>query len=48
MRDGKEARVSTYDLLVGDVVLVETGDIIPADGVLFEGADIKCVGAVRD
>ena len=41
VRDGTEARVSTYDLVVGDVVLVETGDIIPADGVLFEGADIK-------
>ncbi len=45
VRDGQEARISIYDLLVGDVVLVETGDIIPADGVLLEGADIKWVHA---
>ena len=26
---------------VGDLVLVETGDILPVDGVLVEGSDIK-------
>lgn len=33
--------MSVFDLLVGDLVLVEAGDILPVDGVLVEGSDIK-------
>lgn len=40
-RDGRETLVSVYDLVVGDVVLVETGDIVPADGLLCEGGELK-------
>lgn len=29
------------DLVVGDVVALETGDSIPADGVLIRGSDVK-------
>jgi magnesium-transporting ATPase (P-type) len=41
MRRGVEATVSCFDLLVGDVMLVEAGDILPADGLLFAGGQIK-------
>ena len=34
---GKEARVNANDLRKGDVVVCETGDVIPADGVVIEG-----------
>ncbi len=42
MRGGKERSISTYDLLVGDVLLVDTGDILPADGLLFESSNLRC------
>mmetsp|Transcript_15651 Transcript_15651/g.38981 ORF Transcript_15651/g.38981 Transcript_15651/m.38981 type:complete len:1717 (-) Transcript_15651:132-5282(-) len=41
VRDGLERSVSTYDLLVGDLVIVETGDIIAADGVMVDGEDMR-------
>ncbi|GAB4821345.1 hypothetical protein N2152v2_008391 [Parachlorella kessleri] len=41
IRDGRERRMSVFDVLVGDLLLVETGDILPVDGVLVEGSDIK-------
>ena len=41
VRDGVEVQLSCYDLLVGDVMLVETGDILAADGVLLGGDDIR-------
>jgi hypothetical protein len=37
VRQGAEASVSCHDLLVGDVVLLEAGDILPADGLLLPG-----------
>jgi len=30
-RDGKETAIDSKDLVVGDIVMVETGDVIPAD-----------------
>ena len=44
VRDGKGASLSTLDLVVGDVVRLETGDKVPADCVLcrVEGADVSC------
>lgn len=41
VRGGQEQEISTFELLVGDVVLVETGDILPADGILFQGGELK-------
>lgn len=41
VRSGQERSVSTYDLLVGDVLLVDTGDILPADGFLFESSNLR-------
>lgn len=37
IRNGKQKLVSIYDLLVGDVLTLQTGDVIPADSILFEG-----------
>ena len=42
VRGGKERTISTYDLLVGDVLLIDTGDILPADGLLFESSNLRC------
>jgi P-type E1-E2 ATPase len=33
--------MSVYDLLVGDVVEVETGEILSVDGILVEGANVS-------
>lgn len=41
MRDGKMAQVRSEDLVVGDVVLLEAGDAVPADGRLIENASLK-------
>ncbi len=38
MRDGQEEMVATERLQVGDHVLVKPGELIPADGVVKEGA----------
>ena len=42
VRGGMERTISTYDLLVGDVLVVDTGDILPADGLLFESSNLRC------
>jgi Ca2+-transporting ATPase len=42
VRSGRAARVSVYDVLVGDVMVVEQGDVIPVDGVLIEGHNVCC------
>lgn len=36
-RDGRRGKVSIYDLVVGDVVHISTGDIVPADGLFITG-----------
>lgn len=41
-RSGKTQEMSIFDILVGDVVLLEAGDMIPVDGILIEGYNIKC------
>lgn len=41
MRGGVEQTLSCFNLLVGDVLLVEAGDILPADGLLFAGGQLK-------
>ena len=35
IRSGSEEKVSVFKLVVGDVLLVEHGDIVPIDGILF-------------
>lgn len=41
LRDGGVEDISVFDLLVGDVMLFETGDIVPADGVIITGNTIR-------
>ncbi|KAM7265819.1 hypothetical protein ACFE04_003502 [Oxalis oulophora] len=40
-RDGFRQKVSIYDLVVGDVVHLNIGDQIPADGVLISGHNLS-------
>ncbi|PMD50959.1 calcium-translocating P-type ATPase [Hyaloscypha bicolor E] len=42
IRSGKLQELSVYDVLVGDVMHLEPGDMVPVDGVLIEGHSIKC------
>ena len=42
VRSGKSFMISVHDILVGDVVHLEPGDIIPVDGVYIDGHDLKC------
>lgn len=42
VRSGKTMEVSTYNVVVGDVMCLEPGDIVPVDGILIEGQGIKC------
>jgi calcium-translocating P-type ATPase len=41
LRDGSTSKVSTFDLVVGDIVLLSTGDILPADGVIIGRNDLE-------
>ena len=41
LRDGKVCEIPSEDLTVGDVVLLEAGDAVPADGRIFESASLK-------
>ncbi|KAG7285412.1 hypothetical protein NEMBOFW57_010039 [Staphylotrichum longicolle] len=42
IRSGRTTEIPVLDVLVGDVVLISAGDIIPADGVLIEGYGVTC------
>lgn len=36
LRHGKVQDISHFDLVVGDVLLIETGEILPVDGVVIQ------------
>ena len=42
IRSGKTREISVFDVLVGDVMHLEPGDMIPVDGIFIEGHNIKC------
>jgi Ca2+-transporting ATPase len=42
VRSGKAVMISIFDITVGDVLHLEPGDSVPADGVLISGHGIKC------
>ena len=42
IRSGKTMEISVYDVLVGDVMHLEPGDMIPVDGIFIEGHNVKC------
>ena len=42
IRSGKSVLISVFDIMAGDVLHLESGDTVPADGVLINGHGIKC------
>ncbi|KAI0004420.1 calcium-translocating P-type ATPase [Xylariaceae sp. FL0662B] len=42
IRSGKTVEISVFDVLVGDVLHLEPGDLIPVDGILIQGFNVKC------
>lgn len=42
IRSGKSREISVYDILVGDIVHLEPGDMIPVDGIFISGHNLKC------
>ena len=41
VRDGQRQRIATHDLVPGDIVLIEAGDKVPADGRIIEAANLR-------
>ena len=41
-RSGRITTISVYDVLAGDIIHLEPGDIIPVDGIFVDGSDVKC------
>lgn len=42
IRSAKTLEISIHDVLVGDVLHLEPGDMVPADGIYIDGHDLKC------
>lgn len=42
IRSGKSQEISVFDVMVGDVLHLNTGDMIPVDGVFIDGYGVKC------
>jgi P-type Ca2+ transporter type 2C len=43
IRDNQEIPISIYDVAVGDIFVIKTGEILPVDGILLKGSSgIKC------
>lgn len=42
IRSGKTMEISVYDIMVGDIIHLEPGDLVPVDGILVEGFNVKC------
>ncbi|TVU17570.1 hypothetical protein EJB05_33614, partial [Eragrostis curvula] len=48
IRGGKDQNVLTSDVVVGDVLFLKTGDIVPADGVVFQEFDMEVKRSIKD
>ncbi|RKK72632.1 Calcium-transporting ATPase 2 [Fusarium oxysporum] len=42
IRSGKSMLINVADVVVGDVLNLEPGDLIPADGIFIDGHNVKC------
>lgn len=41
VRSGKTMQISVYDILAGDVMHLEPGDMVPVDGIFIDGSGVK-------
>ena len=41
VRDGTVQQIARRDVVVGDIVIMETGDEVPADGTIIDGTDVQ-------
>lgn len=42
IRSGKSVEVSVFDIMVGDVMHLFAGDMVPVDGIFISGHGVKC------
>jgi Ca2+-transporting ATPase len=42
IRSGKTMKASVYDVFVGDVMVLEQGDVLPVDGIFIGGYNVSC------
>ncbi|KAL2826301.1 hypothetical protein BDW59DRAFT_145361 [Aspergillus cavernicola] len=42
IRSGKSVRISVHDVLVGDILHLEPGDLVPVDAIYIDGHNVKC------
>ncbi|KAI9437967.1 calcium-transporting ATPase [Lactarius indigo] len=42
IRDGRERQIPVHQIVVGDVALLEPGEVIPCDGVFLSGHNVRC------
>ncbi|KAK5095937.1 plasma membrane calcium [Lithohypha guttulata] len=42
IRSGRTIQVSVYDITAGDIMHLEPGDAVPADGIFVSGHGVKC------
>ncbi|KAM6514413.1 plasma membrane calcium [Fusarium falciforme] len=42
IRSGTSFMINVHDILVGDVLHLEPGDLVPVDGIFIDGHDLKC------
>lgn len=42
VRSGKSVEISVYDIMVGDIMHLNTGDMVPVDGIFIKGHGVKC------
>ncbi|KAK3376251.1 hypothetical protein B0T24DRAFT_618307 [Lasiosphaeria ovina] len=42
IRSGKSVEISVFDIMVGDVMHLFAGDLVPVDGIFINGHGVKC------
>ncbi|KAJ9096327.1 hypothetical protein QFC21_005147 [Naganishia friedmannii] len=42
IRGGKKIVINTKDLVVGDICVLEPGEVVPVDGIFLRGHDVRC------
>lgn len=42
IRQGRPSTMSVHDVQVGDILQIEPGEVIPADGIFLRGHNVKC------